>query len=159
MSSCAKIDCKTTWFSTDYVFDGESGPYTETSEPSPINEYGRAKLRGEIALLGVDSQTLIIRTNVVYGPDPNRKNFVCQILDGKLHTVPDDQYGTPTYNKDIARACELLIDENYAGIVHVTGNEYISRKNLTLEICNHYKTEQKCEFVCTSQSSKQHRVH
>ena len=86
--------------------DGFNGPYTEDSEPNPINEYGRAKLNGENALQQIDQNCLILRTNVVYGPDPNRKNFVCQMLDGKITRIPYDQFGTPTYNKDIAKAYE-----------------------------------------------------
>ena len=79
-----KYNCKTIWFSTDYVFDGLNGPYTEDSIPNPINEYGKAKLKGESALKNIDPTCLILRTNVVYGRDPNRKNFVCQMVDGKV---------------------------------------------------------------------------
>jgi len=126
-----KYDCKTIWFSTDYVFDGMNGPYDETSVPNPINEYGLSKLKGENTLCLEDPSCLILRTNVVYGQDKNEKNFVYQVLNKKVACVPSDQMSTPTYNKDIAKCCRLLIEKNESGIFHITGNECISREDFT----------------------------
>mgnify|MGYP001275303001 CR=1 FL=1 len=144
-----KYACKTIWFSTDYVFDGSCGPYTEDSVPNPVNEYGRAKLRGEKALRHIDEECLIIRTNVVYGPDPNRKNFGYQLLDEKIDKVPSDQFGTPTYNKDIAQACKILTSSNALGIYHITGSEFLSREELTEKVCNCFGMKNNYTFVKT----------
>lgn len=126
-----KYSCKTIWFSTDYVFDGENGPYDEKSNPNPINEYGKSKFRGENALSLEDPTCLILRTNVVYGHDENQKNFVYQVLNKNVSCVPSDQLSTPTYNKDIAKVCKQLIEEDKSGIFHVTGDEFVSRKDFT----------------------------
>lgn len=129
-----QFNCKPVWFSTDYVFDGKSGPYDETYKPNPINTYGKAKLLGEHDILSSVPETLIIRTNMVYGPDKEYKNFVCQILSGNLKTIPIDQYGTPVYSKDIAEACAKLTFKDTRGIVHVSGDEHMSRKEMVERI-------------------------
>ena len=78
-----ELGVKVVWYSTDYVFDGGGptgkgtpvGPYPETAKPAPLNVYGSSKLAGEAAMLAADSSALVIRTNVVYGPEGAGKNF------------------------------------------------------------------------------------
>ena len=144
--------CKPVWFSTDYVFDGKNGPYTEEDKPNPINEYGRAKLRGEQAIQNIDT-ALILRTNVVYGPEEKKKNFVHQILGKKLRKVPSDQYGTPTHNADIASACAKLIDVDACGVVHVSGPDFMSREDVVRIVHSNHAVDglESIEFVPTAE--------
>src|SRR5262249_33877163 len=67
------------YFSTEYVFNGFAGPYYEDAAPDPINVYGRTKWCGEIAVRNAHPSPLIIRTTVVYGPDPGGKNFLSSL--------------------------------------------------------------------------------
>jgi len=60
---------KTVFVSTEYVFDGEAGPYDEDAEPRPLSVYGSSKAAGEQAVLSADPDAIVVRTTVVYGPE------------------------------------------------------------------------------------------
>ncbi|MDY2627191.1 MAG: dTDP-4-dehydrorhamnose reductase [Lachnospiraceae bacterium] len=121
---CKLLDCRMTYISTDYVFDGKG---TEAWKPdcknfNPLNVYGRTKLEGEQAVSGILKKYFIIRTAWVFGL--NGRNFVKTILNaGKTHDmvrVVNDQIGTPTYTCDLAR---LIVDMNETekyGYYHAT---------------------------------------
>lgn len=119
------------YFSTEYVFNGKSGPYTETDPIHPICEYGRSKARGEEAILRAHPGALILRTTVVYGDDPGAKNFLYSLRrilsDGERMRVPADQISTPTFNWDLANASVQLLQQGHSGIFHVCGPDVISR--------------------------------
>ncbi len=129
--ACKALDCKMTYISTDYVFDGQG---TEPWDPdnkdyAPLNHYGKTKLGGELAVSGTLEKYFIVRIAWVFGV--NGKNFVKTMLGlGKMHDtlrVVSDQIGTPTYTLDLAR---LLVDMNETekyGYYHVTNEGgYIS---------------------------------
>jgi len=119
------------YFSTEYIFDGHSGPYSEDDPPNPISVYGRSKLAGEIAVLDAHPDALILRTTVVYGMDERRKNYIYSLLSaiaaGRSMRVPEDQVSTPTFNQDLVSAAVGLVSANARGIWHVCGPERLSR--------------------------------
>jgi dTDP-4-dehydrorhamnose reductase len=119
------------YFSTEYVFDGNSGPYDEASQACPISVYGRSKWEGELAVLANNPEALIVRTTVVYGPDHGAKNFLYalrrSLSSGDCFSVPEDQFSTPTYNRDLAYATVGLMKRRTAGVFHVCGPERMSR--------------------------------
>lgn len=140
--------CGFAYYSTDYVFDGERGPNTEEDQTHPLNVYGYSKLRGEQAVMeayrnameggarsGRAGRWLILRTAMVYGPDPQEKNFVYQIRRNarasSAFTAFTDQYSTPTHSGDLASCSALLAESNLSGIYHVTGPDWLNR----LEVC------------------------
>jgi len=108
--------------STDYVFDGtKDSPYTEDDLPNPLNVYGRSKLAGEEAIRCVTDKFIIVRPQWMFGP--YGANFVSTILNkareqDKVEVV-DDQWGSPTYSKDLAKAIKLLLECDARGIFHV----------------------------------------
>lgn len=118
-------------FSTDYVFDGAAGPYGEDDPVQPLNEYGRAKLDAERAMLGLGPQVLIARTCWVYGPERQGKNFAYQVVkslrEGKPLTVPSDQWANPSYGPDVAEAAVRLAEGDVGGLVHIAGPEFVDR--------------------------------
>src|SRR5205823_11367014 len=63
------------YYSTEYVFDGVAGPYAESDATNPVSVYGESKLAGERAVQEGNPRTVIVRTTVVYGPEPQEKNF------------------------------------------------------------------------------------
>lgn len=136
---CKKLDCKMTYISTDYVFDGQG---TEPWQPDckdykPLNVYGQTKLEGELAVSQTLEKYFIVRIAWVFGL--NGKNFIKTMLNvGKTHDtvrVVNDQIGTPTYTYDLAR---LLVDMNETekyGYYHATNEGgYISWYDFTKEI-------------------------
>jgi dTDP-4-dehydrorhamnose reductase len=119
------------YFSTEYVFDGKKGPYVEEDVPCPISAYGRSKHLAEQRILDAHPNPLILRTTVVYGPDPGQKNFLYslrRILSaGKTMRVPADQVSTPTFNVDLAAATVGLVAAEASGIFHACGPGLMNR--------------------------------
>jgi len=104
--ACDKYDCFMVQISTDFVFDGENSiPYREEDIPCPMSVYGLSKLDGEEALMACLQKGMIIRTSWLYSSFGN--NFVKTILKKAKETghlnVVDDQVGSPTYARDLAR--------------------------------------------------------
>ena len=73
-----QIRAKVVYYSSDYIFDGYSGPYDELSSTNPINVYGKTKLEGERLVREACADALVIRTTVVYGPETQGKKFELQ---------------------------------------------------------------------------------
>ncbi len=136
---CKKLDCKMTYISTDYVFNGQgTTPWDpDCKEYNPLNVYGQTKLEGELAVANTLNKYFIVRIAWVFGL--NGKNFIKTMLNiGKTHDevrVVNDQIGTPTYTYDLAR---LLVDMNETdkyGYYHATNEGgYISWYDFTVEI-------------------------
>lgn len=136
---CKKLNCKMTYISTDYVFDGQgTAPWKpDCKDYKPLNAYGQTKLEGELAVSRTLEKYFIVRIAWVFGL--NGKNFIKTMLNvGKTHDtvrVVNDQIGTPTYTLDLAR---LLIDMNETdkyGYYHATNEGgYISWYDFTKEI-------------------------
>ena len=74
-----RIGAKTVFVSTEYVFDGEAGPYDEDAEPRPLSVYGSSKAAGEQAVLSADPDAIVVRTTVVYGPERQGRNFAYRL--------------------------------------------------------------------------------
>jgi len=130
-AAAAKQGARFVYFSTDYVFNGRSGPYAEDAPADPICAYGRSKWQGELAVQQAHPAALVIRTTTVYGPDSNGKNFLYSLRKGLAGTqpfrVPADQIATPTYNVDLAAAVVALTDRDAHGVFHVAGPDVVSR--------------------------------
>ncbi len=112
-------------FSTDYVFDGRaSEPYTEDSPTHPVNTYGASKLAGENALRQSEADSLIIRTQWLFGA--HGKSFPRTMWERAttfLNTkVVRDQTGRPTYSRDLASAVWALTERRARGVLHVTNS-------------------------------------
>ena len=126
------------FFSSDYVFDGKSGPYN-SAQPRPINVYGSQKLEAERVVLNASDRNVVIRTCQVYGPDPRRANFVLRTSDelreGRVVRVRDDLFGTPTYAPDLARETMRLLAKGNGGLWHVAGEDFVSRYQLAVSLC------------------------
>ena len=111
------------YVSTDYIFDGaKRKPYLPEDIPNPLNVYGRSKLLGEQAVKELLDEFCIIRTSWLYGL--HGQNFVYTILrladERPELQVVNDQIGSPTWTKTLARALADLIDVKAGGVYHVT---------------------------------------
>jgi len=121
--ACLEGDIKVVHFSTDYVFAGDGNiPHREDDACQPLNVYGESKLAGEMYLLELSRNFLLVRTAWLYGP--RGKNFVKTILEKaatvRTLKVVDDQIGSPTYTYDLAVAVKRLVDDGTTGIFHIT---------------------------------------
>lgn len=119
-------------FSTDYIFDGLNGPYSETASPNPINFYGKSKLAAENAIKSIEGRFVIIRTNLLFGPSQvGKKTFVDFVYDnlsqGKSIKVADSLYSNPVLTTDIAVGVRRIIKDGYFGVVNFAGPDYVSR--------------------------------
>lgn len=113
VKAAAKIDAKLLYVSTDYVFDGTSNTeYAEDALVKPQNEYGRAKLAGEYAILNANVKAYIIRTSWVFGEFGNNFVYTMQRL-AQQHpqlTIVADQFGRPTWTKTLAEFMLHLVN-------------------------------------------------
>ena len=134
------------FISTDYVFDGENGPYGVDAKPSPINYYGKSKLAAENAIRGGRNAWVILRTNVLYGAGGSPASFVRWVTEslkiGNEIRVVDDQYGNPTWTGSLAESVKLLIVLNSEGLFHYGGADFISRHQFALKIAVTYNLDQ-----------------
>ncbi len=133
------MNIKVIHFSTDYVFDGQSKkPYRESDKPDPQTVYGRTKLEGEKALYSLIGHYFIFRISWLYGHHGN--NFVKTMLDlmkkkDEIKVVAD-QYGSPTYTKNLAQNIVFLLKTNSKqyGIYHYSDNGKISWYDFAVKI-------------------------
>lgn len=136
---CKKLNCKMTYISTDYVFDGQGTvPWTpENTAYAPLNVYGRTKLAGEQAVRNALEKHFIVRIAWVFGQNGN--NFIKTMLKlAQTHDtlrVVNDQIGTPTYTLDLARLLVDMIESDRYGTYHATNEGgYISWYDFACEI-------------------------
>ncbi|PSK89024.1 SDR family oxidoreductase [Taibaiella chishuiensis] len=139
-------DCKArfVFISTDYVFDGNDGPYREDAAVNALSIYGQHKLEAETLSLQALPDTLVLRVTNVYGDELRGKNFVARIVEqcreGKKLTLklPYDQFANPTNAFDIARAMFVLLRDSKSGIYHIGGSDYMNRVELALRVISYF---------------------
>ena len=129
---CNSFKGKIIHLSTDYVFDGTSGPYKEDDPLNPISIYGKTKLASEHILLEEDTKHLVIRGNVLYDYSPHTSasflNWVVSSLKGNQEIkVVEDQFNNPTWTRSMSDIIELSIENDLEGIIHWGDSEHISR--------------------------------
>jgi len=132
IEACAKIKAHLVHLSTDFIFDGLSGPYKEDDEANPVNYYGQSKLAAEKILIESKINWSIARTILVYGATPgdSRSNIMLWVKRnleaGKSIQVVDDQIRTPTLVEDLAVGCFQIAKQHAYGIYHISGAELLT---------------------------------
>ncbi len=126
------------FFSSEYVFDGYTGPYDETALPRPVNKYGEQKLWSEHYIAQSGLAYLIVRTTTVYGYEAAGKNFLmslcARLQAARPVMVPDDQISTPTFVEDLAQICLRVARSGLSGILNIAGQELLSRYDFAQKI-------------------------
>jgi dTDP-4-dehydrorhamnose reductase len=146
LSLAKQLNAKFVYISTDYVFDGRSGPYVEDAEVNPLSVYARHKLEAEQLALVDDN--LILRVTNVYGNEVRGKNFIARIIDQCRNNqkltlkLPYDQYATPVNAWDIARSMFLLLRDGKSGIYHICSSDFLNRVELALRVLRHFPNAQ-----------------
>lgn len=130
VEACRLCEAKLIYLSTDYVFDGVNGPYTEDDSPAPISVYGQTKWEAE-KVVQTSRDALIIRTTLVYDWDMDSKNFAMTLIrnlsENKPMRIVNDQLCNPTLARDLCSALADLVSANASGVFNVVGCDYVSR--------------------------------
>ena len=140
---CDSFSGKIIHLSTDYVFDGRSGPYKENDRLNPISTYGKTKLLSEQILLESDINNLVIRGNVLYDYSSDTKAsflnwVVLSLQNNKEIQVVEDQFNNPTWTRSMADIIDLSITNNLDGIIHWGDADYISRYDFAIMIAKKF---------------------
>ena len=129
IEAAKEVQSKLIYISTDFVFDGMAGPYTEEDPTGPVNYYGTTKLIAEKAVMESGLHWAIVRTVLVYGQtvEGTRQNILGWVKknleSGHPIRVVSDQYRTPTFVDDLVTGIILVMERNAEGIFHISGKE------------------------------------
>ena len=143
---CDVFNGKIIQISTDYVFNGEKGPYSEDDQVEPLSVYGATKLEAEKIVMSHNSGNLILRGNVLYDYNTQSKasflNWVVKSLKQKKPIkVVNDQINNPTWTESMAKTIFRCIENNINGIYHWGDAEFLSRYDFALKIARGYKLD------------------
>lgn len=140
-----KIGAHFQLLSTDFVFDGLKGNYSERDVPNPLSVYARSKVAAEnLVLTSSYPKFSIVRTIILYGKANNlsRSNIVCwakeALSKGQPLSIIDDQFRSPTWADDLAWACIRICDLQKTGLYHISGPETMSIYDLVVRVANFY---------------------
>jgi len=131
--------------STDFIFDGTSGPYKEEDEPNPLSFYGHSKWDAEKMVMQYPHPWSIVRTVLVYGvvPGLSRSNIVLwakgALEKGDPIKVVNDQFRTPTLAEDLADGCIQIAEHEKQGIYNISGPDFMSVLELVERVANFYR--------------------
>jgi dTDP-4-dehydrorhamnose reductase len=158
--ACRKVPASIAHVSTDYIFDGNHGPYREQDTPNPIGYYGRSKLAGENVLTASTIPHVIARTMVLYGHGISiRPNFVTWLI-AKLQKregvrIVTDQFGNATLADELALALWRMVELNASGTYHVAGRDVISRYDFAMAIARVFSLATSLITAITTDQLKQ----
>ncbi|MEJ8800880.1 SDR family oxidoreductase [Pontibacter sp. H249] len=147
VDACEKHNVHLIHLSTDFIFDGEAGPYNEEAEANPISFYGETKLMAEEIVKKAKCKWAILRTVLVYGVvhDYGRTNIVLWVRDslqnGKTINVVDDQFRTPTLAEDLALGCWLAAKHDAEGIYNISGSEMLTPYQMALQVADYFNLD------------------
>jgi len=145
LSDCAiEINAHLVHISTDFIFDGANGPYSEDDIPNPLSYYGLSKLKSETLLLESSCKWTVLRTIIVFGVAENlsKGNLILwakgALEKGDPLNIIDDQFRAPTIAEDLADACVLSFQKREYGIYNASGKDIMSIYEIVERIARHY---------------------
>jgi len=142
--ACVKVDAHLIQISTDFIFDGENGPYKEEDKPNPLSYYGLSKLKSEQLLQEHAVKWTVLRTIIVFGVGENlsKGNIVLwakgALAKGDPLNIIDDQFRAPTLAEDLADICILAAKKKAFGIFNASGKDIMSIYEIVERIAKHY---------------------
>ena len=147
LKACEQYQVHQIPLSTDFVFDGEEGPYDEEARPNPISYYGQSKLAAEELIRNSTCTWAILRTVLVYGVvhEYGRSNIVLWVKQNleahKTIQVVNDQFRTPTLAEDLAMGCWLAVSHDAEGIYHLSGKDLLTPYDMALLVAEYFKLD------------------
>ena len=147
VEACEKQEIFLCHLSTDFVFDGEFGPYSEEDKPSPISFYGWSKYAAEEIVKRSKCSWSIVRTVLVYGisNDMSRSNIILWVKNSleqrKAIKVVTDQFRTPTLAEDLAMGCWLVVNQKAKGVFHISGKDFLTPYEIAIETADFFELD------------------
>lgn len=138
------VDAHIIHISTDFIFDGENGPYEETDAPEPLSYYGETKLASENIVMHQAKKWSIARTILVYGivHDLSRSNIVLwakgALEKGNPINVVNDQVRSPTLAEDLAMGCRLIERREAEGIYNISGKDQMNIVEIVHQVADYF---------------------
>ena len=138
---CQHHGARLVFVSTEYVFDGQQGPYREDAAPRPNTQYGRTKRDAELAVEKLGDQGCIVRTSIVYGwPLQRHRNFVPMLIErlrsGQPYRASTSVMRSPVYVEHLVDGMARLVEGNHPGIHHIAGRDWVSMYDFALAIAD-----------------------
>ncbi len=144
---CEEFGAFMIFVSTDFIFDGKSGPYKEEDIPNPISVYGKSKLDAETIVRNLKTPWAIVRTVLLYGhvPGLSRTNIVLWVKksleEGKKIQVVNDQERSPTLAEDLADGIISLLMREKQGVYHISGAEQMRIIDIARTVADYWKLD------------------
>jgi dTDP-4-dehydrorhamnose reductase len=144
---CREFKTRLIHISTDFIFDGAAGPYSEKAVPNPLSYYGKSKLAAEEIVVNAGIPYAIARTMLVFGivADMSRSNFVLwakgELEKGKQINVVNDQWRCPTLAEDLAEGVVLMTMKDKNGIYNISGPDMHSVFEMVELVADHWKLD------------------
>ena len=162
VAACENHNTHLIHVSTDFVFDGKAGPYSENDQPNPLSFYGQSKYDSELIVSNSSlSKWSIARTIIIYGIVENmsKSNVVLwaksALESGSELKIVDDQFRSPTYADDLAKGCLLIAEKEKNGIYHLSGKESMSILELVYRVADFYGLDKSTISPVKSESLNQ----
>lgn len=146
-NACEQYNSHFIHISTDFIFDGENGPYSENDTANPLSYYGLSKWKSEQVLQQSRCKWTILRTIILYGIAENlqRNNIVLwgrkALKDGQELNIIDDQFRSPTLAEDLAEACRLVLEKQATGIYNASGKDIMSIYEMVERMADFYQCD------------------
>jgi dTDP-4-dehydrorhamnose reductase len=146
LQAAEKYKCFFIFLSTDFVFDGINGMYSENDTPGPVNYYGLSKLLAEKEVKAYKNGWAIVRTVLVYGkPTTGKKNLLTIIKEklenGEEYKVVSDQIRTPTYVEDLAAGIVSIVEKKAEGVFHISGEDILTPYDMACKTADFLKLD------------------
>ena len=147
IEACENTGAYLLHLSTDFIFDGEDGPYDEEGKPNPISYYGESKLAAEELLFKSSISYGIARTVLVYGiaHDMSRNNIILWVKksleDKKEIKVVDDQLRSPTLAEDLAMGCYLMAKQKAEGVFNISGKDVLTPYQMAIKTADFFNLD------------------
>ena len=148
VSCCRKYGIHLIHISTDFIFDGLKGYYTEEDLPCPVNYYGLSKLRSEELIRESGIEATVLRTILVYGLTEDMKSNIILWVKNNLENKRDikvvtDQWRMPTHVDDLADACIYACEKGVKGVFNVSSNQLLSIYEIALLVAEVFDLDKK----------------
>lgn len=129
----AKQNARLIHLSSDVIFDGRKGNYTEEDAPNPITPYAVSKADAEKNVLESGANAALVRTSLIYGfrpLDPRTR----AVLRGEMRRLFTDELRNPVWVDNLCAALIELAESEYRGVLHVAGTQPLNRYEFGMKL-------------------------